>query len=199
MTRLAQQIAFLVEIDKLKSVLRRNTLMDGTRRENTAEHSWHMAMVALILAEAADAPLDLLMVLKMVLVHDIIEIDAGDTYAHDAVGALNKADREARAADRLFTLLPPDQAAELRALWDAFEARATPEARFAAAVDRVIGLLHNYYSGGKTWAEYGITDTMEYALMQRVHDGSAALGQYVDALIADAVAQGILKSTAQES
>ena len=125
--RLTRQIAFLLEIDKLKSILRRSYLSDGMRRENSAEHSWHLAVMAMLLAEHANAPVDSLRVLKMLLVHDIVEIDADDTYCYDDVGALDKSAREQSAAERIFGLLPPDQEQEIRRLWDEFEARRRPK------------------------------------------------------------------------
>ena len=155
--RLSQQIEFILEIDKLKSIIRRSYIINGQRRENTAEHSWHLAMLAFILHEHANEPVNLLRVLKMVVAHDIVEIDAGDTFLFDTVGAQDKAAREQAAADRLFGLLPDDQAIELRQLWDEFEAQETTDSRFANALDRLIPLLLNYHSGGRTWQENGIT------------------------------------------
>ena len=155
--RLHQQLQFLLEVDRLKQVLRRNYLMDGTRRENTAEHSWHITLAVWILAEYSNVPVDLMHVVKMLLVHDIVEIDAGDTFAYDVAGHEDKDEREQRAADRLFGLLPADQRDEMRALWDEFEALQTPEARFARAVDMLMPMLHNLHSGGKGWRENGVT------------------------------------------
>ena len=151
--RLEQQIAFLVEIDKLKQVLRRTQLIGGERRENTAEHSWHATMIALVLAEYSNEPIDLPRVLKMLLVHDIVEIDAGDTFAFDAVGYQDKAQREQAAAARIFGLLPTDQQSELRGLWEEFEAGESPEAKFANMADRLMPALQNYNNGGGTWRE----------------------------------------------
>jgi putative hydrolase of HD superfamily len=149
--RLTQQIEFILEIDKLKQIIRRSYIISGERRENTAEHSWHLAILALILAEHANEPVDLLRVLKMVLVHDIVEIDAGDTFLFDTVGTLDKAEREQLAADRLFGLLPADQSSELRQLWQEFEPREPPESHFATALYRLIPLMLNYQCGGRTW------------------------------------------------
>ena len=149
--RLRQQIDFLIEIDRLKHVLRRAYLPGTDRNENTAEHSWHLAVAVLVLAEYAAEPVDLARVVRMALVHDIVEIDAGDTFFFDAVGALDKADREQLAATRLFGLLPPDQAAEFRAAWDEFEHRQTPEARFASALDRFMPLVHTICSTPAAW------------------------------------------------
>ena len=141
--RLQQQIAFLLEVDKLKQIFRQTYLLDETRKENDAEHSWHFAMFALILAEYAPEPVDILKVIKMALVHDLVEIDAGDTFLYDEAGNADKAEREAKAADRIFALLPEEQGGELRTLWEEFEEKKTPEAKFAGAMDRFQPFLHN--------------------------------------------------------
>lgn len=154
--RLHEQIEFLCAIDELKRVERQTTLLDGSRRENSAEHSWHLALYAMVLAEYG-GDLDVGRVLRMVLVHDIVEIDAGDTYIYDEQGQATKEERERQAADRLFALLPDDQAGVLRAAWDEFEERETPEARFAYAIDRLQPLLHNHRTGGAAWRRHGIT------------------------------------------
>lgn len=190
--RLRQQLRFIVEIDRLKTVMRQSYLIDASRRENSAEHSWHLAVMAILLLEHADAAVDLLRVLKMVLVHDIVEIDAGDTYIYDTSGLEDKAQREHRAAGRLFGLLPADQMHELRALWEEFEAGNTPEARFAAALDRLMPLMHNYYTEGKSWREHGITSDRVLDRNGRIRAGSAALWAVAHSLIDDAVAQGYL-------
>jgi putative hydrolase of HD superfamily len=150
-TQLEQQITFLRELDKLKQVYRQSPLMDNSRKENSAEHSWHVALAALVLAPLADEAIDVNRVIKMLLLHDIVEIDAGDTFAYDPVRRLDQEAREQVAADRLFGLLPAEQAAEFRALWDEFDARLSAEARFAHAVDRLLPVLHNYATGGGTW------------------------------------------------
>ena len=189
-TRLEQQIAFILEVDKLKSVLRRSYLLNEDRHENSAEHSWHLSVMALILAEHADAEIDQLRVLKMLLVHDIVEIDSGDTYIYDQAGNDTKAAREQEAAARIFGLLPPDQSAELQALWQEFEARETPEAKFAAALDRLMPLLHNYHTEGRSWREHGITQEQVLRLNRHIEDGSEALWKYAEALIRRAAAAG---------
>lgn len=193
--RLRQQVGFLIEIDRLKHVLRRSRLADSSRQENSAEHSWHVAVAALLLAEHADRPVDLARVVKMALIHDIVEIDAGDTFFYDAIGALDKADREARAADRLFGLLPPDQTAELRALWDEFEARRTPEACFTYALDRFLPLLHNYLTGGQPWRQHGVRGEQVMAMTEGMVAGSAEITACARALVADAMAQGFFDPT----
>src|SRR5262245_7397588 len=155
--RFNRQIAFVLEVDKLKSIVRRTYLLNADRAENTAEHSWHLAIMAMLLAEHANEPVDVTRVIKMVLVHDIVEIDAGDTYFYDTTAALDKAERERAAAERIFGILPEDQCEELRELWEEFEAATTADARFALALDRFIPQLHNYHTQGRSWAEHGIT------------------------------------------
>ncbi|NUQ66618.1 MAG: HD domain-containing protein [Pirellulales bacterium] len=194
LSRLARQIEFLVEVDKLKQVVRQTWLMDRSRRENDAEHSWHLAMFALLLTEhAAEPGIDLLRVIKMVMVHDLVEIDAGDTFAYDAVRAQDKDAREQLAADRIFAILPPDQAAEMRSLWDEFEARRTPEARYAAALDRFQPILHNYYTQGKAWQRHGITSDQVIARNRHIAEGTPDLWSHVESLIQDAVEKGYLQ------
>jgi len=185
--RLQQQIQFIVEIDKLKSVLRRSYLADNSRRENTAEHTWHLTVMAMVLVEHANEPIDLLRVLKMLVVHDIVEIDADDTFCYDEVGALSKADREGRAADRIFDLLPSEQAVELRDLWEEFEQRATDEAKFAAALDRLIPLIHNYNTEGRSWREHGITHLQVLKRNLHIGEGSESLWEFAQILINEAV------------
>jgi len=191
--RLQQQIQFLAEIDKLNGVLRRTWLLDQSRYENDAEHSWHIAVAAMLFREYADDPsVDPLRVIEMLLVHDLVEIDAGDTYAYDAKACLDQPEREQRAAERIFGLLPPDQAAEFRALWEEFEARQTPEARYAAALDRFQPLLHNYMTGGRAWRDHGVTSDRVRVRNRPVADGSPRLWQYAEDLIDDAVEKGFL-------
>jgi len=155
--RLTQQIAFLVEADRLKSVNRRTPLVDGSRRENSAEHSWHLALAAMILGEYAADRVDLLRVLELVTVHDLVEIDAGDAFAYDSAAQSAKTARELAAADRLFGLLPADQTAYVRGLWEEFEAQETMEARVANALDRFQPLLQNAHSGGGSWRTHDLT------------------------------------------
>ena len=155
--RLAQQIAFIVEADKLKNVLRRTPLTDASRLENSAEHSWHLALTAIVLIEYAPPQTDVLRVLELVTVHDLVEIDAGDTFAYDLTANRTKAERELVAADRIFGLLATDQATHLRALWNEFEEQQTPEARYAHAIDRLQPLLLNMQAGGGSWKSHGVT------------------------------------------
>lgn len=192
--RLERQLAFIRELDKLKAVERRTILLDRSRRENSAEHSWHIAMMALLLSEHSDAErLDALRVLAMLLVHDVVEIDAGDTFCYDEAGMADKTVREGAAAERLFGLLPADQAAWFRALWEEFEAGETTEARFANALDRLQPMLHNYYTDGQSWNEYGVTHAMVIERNAPIASGSQALWDRIRAMVDDALSRGILK------
>ncbi len=188
--RLSRQIEFLAEMDRLKSILRQTLLIDRSRQEDSAEHSWHLALLAMVLAEHARAPVDLFRVLKMILVHDIIEIDAGDTYCYDEEGNRSKAERENRAADRIFSLLPEDQALEFRSLWEEFESRQTADAIFAAALDRFQPLLNNYRSGGVMWRKHGIKKEQVYLRNSPMKEGSPVLWDYAEEMIKDAIAKG---------
>src|SRR4030095_9972163 len=155
--RLTQQIAFLVEADRLKSVIRRTPLVNGSRRENSAEHSWHLALAAMILREYVAEPVDLLRLIELVTIHDLVEIDAGDAFAYEEAAQSAKAARELAAADRLFGLLPADQTSYVRGLWEEFEAQETIEARVANALDRFQPLLQNAHSGGGSWRTHDLT------------------------------------------
>lgn len=184
--RLDQQFAFLIEADRLKQVLRATTLADGSRRENSGEHSWHLALYAMVLADQAGPGVDIGRVLRMLILHDLVEIDVGDVPIHSAGGtAHGSADlalAEARAADRIFGLLPPDIGAPLRALRAEFEAAETPDAIFAKSLDRVQPVLHNITSGGGSWTEYNVTfDQLEARVGARVARGAPALWDYVRA------------------
>lgn len=192
--RLIEQIRFLTEIDKLKHIQRQTLLLDRSRRENDAEHSWHLAVMAVVLAEHADHPdLDLTRVIKMVLIHDLVEIDAGDAYAYDPEAQQAKAERELVAADRIFALLPDDQAREFRALWDEFEERATPEARFAAALDRMQPLLHNILTEGEQWKKHGVVLQQVIERCSPIEDGSAFLWNHMRGLLDEAIEAGHLQ------
>ncbi len=192
--RFRRQIEFILEVDKLKKIIRRTTLMDGSRQENSAEHSWHIALIVLVLSEYADEDnLDLLQVIKLLLAHDLVEIDAGDTYCYDEIGGQDQKERETRAADRIFNILPEDQAKSFRALWDEYEEKKTPESLFANALDRFQPLLHNYFTQGHSWRRYGIQKKQVLSRMQPVDEGSSFLWDYVAGLIDDAVEKGFLK------
>ena len=191
--RFMRQIEFIVEIDKLKNIVRQTLLTDGSRQEDSAEHSWHIAMMALILAEYAREPVDLSRVLKMVLVHDLVEIDAGDTYCYDEEANRDKAEREKKAADRIFSLLPEDQGAELRLIWEEFEAKQSSDAKFAAALDRLQPLLNNYRTSGRMWLRHGTKKEQVYLRNSPMEEGAPVLWEYAAAMIKDAVGKGWLR------
>ena len=178
MTRLEQQLNFIMEVDKLKNIVRQNYLADGSRREDDADHSWHLALMCAILSEHSNQEIDIVKTMVMVLIHDIVEIDAGDTYAYDAEFNLSKQERELAAADRIFHLLPEDQAKEMRSLWDEFEANETPEAKFASTLDRVQPFLLNAASDGKSWKEHGVTFSQVMKRNEVTPDGSETLWKY---------------------
>jgi putative hydrolase of HD superfamily len=193
MERLDQQMRFVGEIDRLKGVLRQTMLAGPGRRENSAEHSWHIAVMAVTLGEHAPPGTDIGRVTAMLLLHDLVEIDAGDlfVYADDAQQARQE-EAERAAADRLFALLPPDQAARFRGLWDEFEERRTPEARFARGLDRLQPMLQNLTAGGGTWKEHGITADRVLDKVKLIEDGSPSLGRYAADLVDRAVRDGLL-------
>lgn len=191
-SRLQRQIGFLLEVDRLKSVLRRTFIPGQDRRENSAEHSWQVALMAVILAEHANEPVDIGRVIKMLLVHDLVEIDAGDTFVYDLQANADKAQREIAAAERIFGLLPEDQTVELRALWDEFEERKTPEARLARGLDRLMPMLHNFHTQGRAWRQHHITDQQVTQTNKIINDGSTALWDYAQELIHLATENGYL-------
>ncbi|MEU1720162.1 HD domain-containing protein [Actinomadura sp. ATCC 39365] len=190
--RLYAQIAFAVEIDKLKRIIRRNHLIDGSRRENSAEHSWYVGTLAMVLGEHAPPGTDLQRVVAMLLVHDLVEIDAGDTFVYDHVAVAAQAAAETAAADRIFGLLPGEQGARLRELWDEFEARETPEARFAKALDRFAPILANHHTEGGTWPLFKVTAGEVREKVQIIQEGSPSLGAYALELVELSVARGHL-------
>ncbi len=190
--RLHRQLAFALELDKLKTILRQTLLTDGSRQENDAEHSWHVAMMAVLLAEYAPEGADPLRASRMLLFHDVVEIDAGDTFIHDDKGNQNKEAREQAAADRLYGLLPADQAAELRALWQEYEDRATPTAKFADALDRLQPIMNNFATEGGTWKPNNVTADKVLKLVARISAGAPALGVYARGLVEEAVRRGYL-------
>lgn len=170
--RLEKQIRFIVEADKVKNIFRQTYLADGERKENDAEHSWHLAMMAVLLQEHMKEKADLVKVMTMVLIHDLVEIDAGDTYAYDEKGAQTKREREVKAADRIFGLLPEDQGTYFRELWEEFEAYETPEAKFAHLLDNFQPLLLNDASGGKSWKEHGVHRAQPMKRNERIPETS---------------------------
>ncbi len=193
--RLTRQVTFLVEADRLKNVLRRTPLTDDSRPENSAEHSWHLALAAMTLAEWAPPGIDLQRVLELVIVHDLVEIDAGDTFAYDVAANHSKAAREQAAADRIFGLLPEEQAVRVRGLWDEFEAQATAESRYANALDRLQALLQNMQAGGGSWAAHRITRTQVYARMRPVETALPEVWPFVESVIARFCASGAIADT----
>ena len=191
--RLVRQIEFIAECDKLKEVFRQTLNTQSRRAENDAEHSWHLCLCVIVLAEHANAPeLDVLRVLKMLIVHDLVEIDAGDTFAYDVAAMANQHEREAIAAERIFGLLPPDQAADFRALWDEFEAKETAEAKFATAVDRFQPMLLNCRSQGAAWNRHGVTHDRVIARNRHIADGCSELWRYAERMLQDVVDAGHL-------
>ena len=181
--RLKKQLDFVLEIDKVKNIYRQTYLADGNRKENDAEHSWHLALMAILLSEYSNEPVDLSRVVPMVLAHDLVEIDAGDTYAYDAAGAATKEERETKAADRIYGLLPEDQGKWLRELWDEFEAYETPEAKFAHVLDNCQPLFLNDASDGRSWTEHGVKKSQIYKRNRRTGEGSREIWEYMQELI----------------
>ncbi len=191
--RLKKQIDFILEIDKLKHIYRQTLLTDGSRHENDAEHSWHLAMMALLLCEhATEMSIDMFRVVKMVLIHDLVEIDHGDTLCYDDEAIRIAKERERKTAERLFCLLPEDQSEEFRMLWEEFEQQATPEACFAASLDRLQPLLHNYKTGGYSWKKHGVTRDKVLRRTEPIRESSTFLWNFVQELIQESVARGYL-------
>jgi putative hydrolase of HD superfamily len=193
LARLAQQIEFIAECDRLKEVFRQTLNTHSRRAENDAEHSWHLCLCVIVLVEHANVPtLDVLRVLKMLIVHDLVEIDAGDTFAYDTAAMADQHAREAVAAERIFGLLPPDQAREFRALWDEFEAKETAEAKFATAVDRFQPMLLNCRSQGAAWQRHGVTHDRVVARNRHIADGCDPLWRYAEKMLQEIVDAGHL-------
>lgn len=194
-SKLLQQIEFIKEIDKLKYIQRRTKLFNSERHENDAEHSWHLAMMTIVLAKHADEPVDVLKVLKMVLIHDIVEIDAGDTFMYDTTKNHVNTDEELVAAKRIFGLLPEQQATEFIAVWQEFEDGQTKEAKFAKSMDRLEPLLQNVSNNGGTWKEYDVPYEKVYEKKSAIKSGSSQLWKYAEGLINDSVDKGILRKS----
>lgn len=181
--RLQKQLDFILELDRLKYIERQSYVADASRHENDAEHSWHLALMAMLLSEYANEEVDVLHVIKMVLIHDAVEIDAGDTYAYDTVGNKTKRAREEKAADRIFNILPKDQAGEMRRIWEEFEAGITPEAKFAAALDHIQPIMLNDITGGRAWREHGVAMSQVISRNSDTHLGSELLWGYTKSLV----------------
>ncbi len=193
MTRLEQQIRFITEIDKVKNIFRQTYLADGARKENDAEHSWHIALMAYLLQEYAEEPVDVPKVMLMVLIHDLVEIDAGDTYAYDPEGAKTKREREVRAADRIFGLLPEDQGTYFRALWDEFEAYESADAKYAHLLDNFQPLLLNDASGGKSWSEHEVKKSQIYKRNEKIEETSAEVWECMKNIVQKHIDAGHVK------
>lgn len=193
MTRLEQQVNFIVEIDKVKNIFRQTYLADANRKENDAEHSWHLAISAFLLKEHVKEEVDLLKTILMVLIHDLVEIDAGDTYAYDDAGALDKREREEKGAERLFGILPEDQGTYFRELWEEFEAYESADAKFAHLLDNFQPLLLNDASNGKSWEEHGVKKSQIYKRNEKIEETSAPVWEYMKALIQKHIELGHVK------
>lgn len=193
LTDFEKQISFIVEIDKLKTIQRKTRLFNGGRHENDAEHSWHLAMMVLALKDHANTSIDLLKVLKMVLIHDIVEIDAGDTFLFDTTKNHTNTDEEMKAAERIFGLLPEQQAAEYISLWKEFEDAQTGEARFAKAIDRLAPIIQNYLNEGGTWKEFSVPYETVVSKKEMIGKGSLKLWEYALSLLDESVENGFLK------
>lgn len=193
MTDLLKQIKFIREIDKLKSIFRKTKLINSDRPENDAEHSWHLAMMVMVLAEHANEPIDTLKTMKMVLIHDIVEIDSGDVFIYDSIKSHDNFDEELEAAKRIFGILPEKQAEEFVNLWLEFEAMKTPESQFARVVDRLEPLLQNSSNNGGTWAEFDVNYQTVYNKKQVIKDGSEKIWKFAKDLLDESVEKGILK------
>ena len=191
--KLRKQIEFAVTVDKMKEVLRRNLVVSGERRENDAEHSWHLALMAMLLEEYSAEKVNIERVLKIALVHDLVEVYAGDTFAYDEKGYEDKEERERAAADKLFGSLESEQSAEFRALWDEFEAAETPESKYANAIDRIQPLILNYLTNGHTWKLGNVHAPQIYKRMDIIRTAAPELWQIVEGVIADSIEKGILK------
>lgn len=183
MSRLEKQMEFIMEVDKIKTINRQTYITGGVRKENDAEHSWHLALMALLLGEYANENIDVLKTMAMVLIHDMVEIDAGDTYAFDSVGAESKIERELKAADRIFNILPKDQAEYFRSLWDEFELGETMESKFANALDKIQPILLHDLSDGKSWREHKVTLDQILKRNEFTKDGSKVLWDYAKEII----------------
>ena len=191
--RLKKQMDFLLEADKLKFITRQTYLSDGKRKENDGEHSWHLALMAVLLSEYSNEKIDLVKVITMVLIHDMVEIDAGDTYAYDAVGNQSKREREVKAADRIFNILPQDQAEKFRQLWEEFEAYETPEAKFAHVCDNVQPLMLNDATDGLAWREHDVKKSQVLQRNRRTGEGSQVMMEYINRILDKNVESGNLR------
>lgn len=191
--KLKKQLKFIIVIDNMKNIFRRNLLADGSRRENDAEHSWSLAMLAMLFEEYSAENVDMEKTLKIALVHDLVEVYAGDTFAYDAKGNEDKHERETKAAQKLFEILEPEQGGEIRDLWNEFEEKKTPEARYANAIDRVQPLINNYMTDGYTWKEGDVHAPQIYKRNEIVRTAAPELWKLVEGIVDDSIESGILK------
>lgn len=192
MERLKKQIEFILEVDKLKRVLRQSILTDGKKRENDAEHSWHISLMAILLLEHSNEDIDVLRVIKMLLIHDIVEIDAGDTYCYDKEGHNDKREREEKAAKRIFGMLPKDQCDDMISLWEEFELMETSESKYAASLDRLQPLLLNYATNGKSWRDHDIESKQILERNAHIENGSKELWEFAKSMIGECIEKGYL-------
>ncbi|WP_394125671.1 HD domain-containing protein [Vibrio hepatarius] len=195
MERLEKQLALLMELDRLKSVLRRTRVKSADKRlENSAEHSWHVALMAILMEEHANEPVDISRVVKMLLLHDVVEIDAGDLFVYDTAASAEQEEKELKAAQRLFGMLPQEQGEELFELWTEFESANSADAKFAKALDRIIPMLLNYHNQGQSWQEHGVTREQALTVNQKIQFGSEALWDKAKQIIEEATNNGWLKA-----
>lgn len=191
-SRLKMDIEFIIELDKMKSILRQTSLIDQSKRENDAEHSWHISVMAMVLSEYANEDIDVCKVMKMLLIHDLVEIYAGDTFCYDPEGNKDKKERELIAADKIFGMLEKDKGKELRSLWDEFEEMKTKEALFAASMDRLQPFINNYYSGGGTWKKFNVSKKEIYKRIAPLKESSEELWRFTESMIEDAFDKGYI-------
>lgn len=190
--RLKKQLEFVYELDKLKSINRQTYIADGSKHENDAEHSWHLALMCMLLSEYSNQEIDVLKTMSMVLIHDAVEVDAGDTYAYDETGNLSKREREVKAAERIFNILPEEQGKKVRALWDEFEEKETPESKFANALDRLQPIILNHLTDGRAWREHGVKKSQVHNRNKNVGEASKEFGELIDQIINFNVEKGNL-------
>lgn len=190
MERLEQQLQFILEVDKVKNIYRQTYLADRNRKENDAEHSWHIALMAVLLKEHMKEPVDLAKVITMVLIHDLVEIDAGDTYAYDAKGAETKRAREVAAANRIFGMLPEDQGVYLKELWEEFECYESAEAKYAHLLDNLQPMLLNDAAGGVSWKEHEVKKTQIYKRNEKIEETSEAIWKKMKSVVAENIEKG---------
>lgn len=190
--RLKKQLEFVYELDKLKSINRQTYIADGSKHENDAEHSWHLALMCMLLSEHSNQEINVLKTMFMVLIHDAVEVDAGDTYAYDETGNLSKREREVKAAERIFNILPEEQGKKVRALWDEFEEKETPESKFANALDRLQPIILNHLTDGRAWREHGVKKSQVHNRNKNVGEASKEFGELIDQIINFNVEKGNL-------